>query len=224
MKSAVPLRKARSSLYQQVADQIRTMILSHQLQPGDKIDESAICQQFDVSRTPVREALKVLNTEGLIALSNHRGARVAVTRPDDVRQLFPIIGALEALAGELACRHVSEGDISYLQSLHDEMLICYQQKDYAGYAEHNREIHLGLFQLADNPALMALYHQLDIRTHAVRHVARKSQAEWDAAIADHQAMLIALRQRNGEALGQILRRHLQSKAQMVLGFLDDVGP
>ncbi|TCV98935.1 GntR family transcriptional regulator [Biostraticola tofi] len=219
MSNTVPLRVARTSLHQQVAERIRTMILNHQLLPGDKIDESALCQQFDVSRTPLREALKVLSNEGLIELLNHRGARVAVTRPHEVRQLFPIIGALEALAGELACAHVTAGDISYLQSLHDDMLRCYRQQDDAGYARLNREIHLGFFQLADNPALMALYQQLTARTHAVRHVARKSQAEWLAAIDDHEKMLIALRHRDGALMADILRRHLQHKAEMVLAFL-----
>lgn len=224
MMNPLPLRVARTSLHQQVADRIRVMILNHQLKPGDKIDESALCQQFDVSRTPLREALKVLSNEGLIELLNHRGARVALTRPEEVRQLFPIIGALEALAGELACANVTENDVSYLQSLHDDMVECFRQKDQAGYAELNREIHLGLFQLADNPALTALYQQLTTRTHAVRHVARKSQTDWQAAIDDHEMMLIALRHRDGEALARIMRRHLQDKAEVVLSFLESPSP
>jgi len=221
MSHAVPLPIERTSLHQQVANQIRTMILNHQLQPGDKIDESRLCEQFAVSRTPLREALKVLSNEGLIELLNHRGARVAVTRPEEVRQLFPLIGALEALAGELVCDNVTEGDIADLQSLHDAMLRCYQQQDYAGYATLNREIHLGILHLANNTALTALYQQLTIRTHAVRHVARKSLDEWQTAITEHENMLQFLRQRDGEALGKILRQHLKHKAEMVLSFLED---
>lgn len=219
MSHTTLLRIDRTSLYQKVAEQIRTMILNHQLKPGDKIDESALCQKFEVSRTPLREALKVLSNEGLIELLNHRGARVAVTRPEEVRQLFPVIGALEALAGELACANITDDDIHYLQSLHDEMLGCYRLEDFACYAEINHEIHLKIFHLADNPALTLLYNQLSIRTHAVRYVARKSQAEWRTAIDEHEEMMIALGQRDGEALGKILRRHLQNKAKMVLGFI-----
>lgn len=221
MSHATPLRIDRTSLHQQVADQIRTMILNHHLKPGDKIDESALCQQFDVSRTPVREALKVLGNEGLIELLNHRGARVAVTRPDEVRQLFPVIGALEALAGELACANVTDGDMRYLRSLHGEMLECYRQQDYARYAGLNHEIHLGIFHLADNPALTLLYNQLSIRTHAIRYVARKNQAEWKTAIDEHEEMMVALGQRDDETLGKILRQHLHNKAKMVLGYLKE---
>lgn len=210
----------RTSLHEEVAQRLRDMILNRTLQPGDKIDESALCAQFDVSRTPLREALKVLSMEGYIVLTARRGARVAVTSISDVRDLFPVIGALEALAGELACQQVNEQEILLIQSLHDLMIAAHQRGDQAGYARCNRDIHLSLFRIAGNPALTTLYHQLSARTHAVRHVAKKSPDDWQAAIADHEAMLVALRQRNGAALATILKQHLARKAQMVIAWLE----
>ncbi|MEG3130834.1 GntR family transcriptional regulator [Pantoea cypripedii] len=213
------LRVSRQSLHQEVADSLRKMILNHELMPGDKIDEQALCRQFDVSRTPLREALKVLSQEGHIELMTHRGARVAVTSADEVRHYFPIIGALEALAGELACQHVTESDIAWLQTLHDEMVVCAQSGDLAGYAERNRAIHLALFQLADNPPLQTMYEQLSIRTRSVRHTARKTPDELNLAIHDHEEIIQALRDRDGARIGVILRQHLNKKAEMVLKYL-----
>ncbi|WP_416414300.1 GntR family transcriptional regulator [Pantoea sp. App145] len=222
MSESVSVRSGRQSLHQEVANSLRSMILNHELMPGDKIDEQALCKQFDVSRTPLREALKVLSQEGHIELMTHRGARVAVTSADDVRHYFPIIGALEALAGELACHNVTDSDIAWLQFLHDEMVACAENGDLAGYAERNRAIHLGLFELADNPPLQTLYQQLSIRTRSVRHTARKTPDELSLAINDHEEIIQALRDRDGARIGTILRNHLNKKAEMVLKYLSSL--
>lgn len=212
------------SLHAEVAQRLRNMILNHELAPGEKIDEPALCERFGVSRTPLREALKVLSMEGHIVLAPHRGARVAITSTEDVRDLFPVIGALEALAGELACQQVTELQIASLQLLHDEMVHCYRQGDAAGYAERNREIHLTIFNIADNGPLTQLYQQVSARTHSVRYVARKSPADWALAIEEHEQMLVALRARDGEALGKILKDHLAGKAHVVIAFLEKQRP
>lgn len=209
------------SLHAEVAQQLRNMILNLELKPGEKIDEPALCERFGVSRTPLREALKVLSMEGLIVLAPHRGARVALTSVEDVRDLFPIIGALEALAAELACQQVTELQIESLQLLHDEMVICYRTEDAAGYAERNREIHNTLFNIAGNAQLTQLYLHLSARTHAVRYVARKAPTDWAQAVAEHEQILEALRRRDGEQLGKILKEHLAGKAQVVIAFLEN---
>jgi DNA-binding GntR family transcriptional regulator len=171
----------------------------------------------------LREALKVLSREGLITLSPNRGAQVAVTTVEDVRDLFPIIGALETLAAELACKQVTELQIESLQLIHDEMVECYRKGDAAGYADRNIQIHNIIFHIADNPHLTQLYMSLNTRTHAVRYVARKAPEDWSQAVADHEVILEALRNRNGEQLGKILRDHLARKAEVVINFIRSQG-
>ncbi len=209
-----------ASLHTKVAQQLRHMILTLELAPGEKIDEPALCERFAVSRTPLREALKVLSREGLITLAPHRGARVAVTSVDDVRELFPVIGALEALAAELACQRVSGLQIDSLQLLHNEMVDCYRAGDTAGYAERNQRIHNTIFSIAGNAQLTGLYQHLTARTHSVRYVARKTPADWARAVDEHVQFLQALRNRDGAALGKMMKDHLAGKAEMVIAFLE----
>ncbi|WP_413738173.1 GntR family transcriptional regulator [Sodalis sp. RH21] len=207
--------QARISLHYEVAALIRDMILRHELNPGDKIVEQALCDRFGVSRTPVREAIKVLSHEGIIELLANRGARVAKITPDEIAELFPIIGALEALAGEMACRRLNDGDLARIRALHDEMVGYHRQNNHADYARINRAIHHSLFEIAGNPELLAIYQRLNIRIHGARYIARKSPARWRQAIEEHELMIQALEARDGERLAGILRTHLRHKAEMV---------
>ncbi len=221
MTDRKPFSTPGTSLHAEVAQQLRHMILNLELEPGTKIDEQALCERFAVSRTPLREALKVLSREGLITLAPHRGARVAVTSVEDVRELFPVIGALEALAAELACRQVSELQIESMQLLHNEMVDCYQSRDIAGYAQCNQRIHNTLFSIAGNAQLTLLYQHLSARTHAVRYVARKTPVDWARAVDEHVQMMAALRRRDGQGLANILKDHLAGKAEVVIAFLNN---
>lgn len=205
----------RRSLHDELAAQLRDMLMRGELKAGDKISEPALCDRFGVSRTPLREALKVLANEGLIILSPNRGASVARISPGEVDELFPIMGAMEALAGEEACAHASDSDVAGVQALHDEMLACYRAGDSAGYLRLNRRIHEAFFEIAGNQALTQLYQTLMVRIHAVRFIAQKSTERWREAVEDHEAMMAALRARDGARLAQVLKEHLRHKAAMV---------
>src|SRR5690606_19545511 len=152
----------------------------------------ALCARFGVSRTPLREALKILASSGVVILSPNRGASVAEISPQEVDQLFPIMGALEALAGELACTKISGAQIARIRKLHDQMVRHYEKKEAAPYLKINRQIHETIFDAADNPELTQLYHNVMVRTNAVRFTTKKSPARWDEAIADHEHIMDAL--------------------------------
>jgi DNA-binding GntR family transcriptional regulator len=113
---------SRQALHEAVANRLRDMIVEDQLKPGARLNERALCEQLGISRTPLREALRVLATEGLISLLPNRGAQVVTLSPEDVRDTFDVMGALEGLSGELACRHVTDADIAALRTLHAEMV------------------------------------------------------------------------------------------------------
>ena len=165
---------ARKSLHGELVAVLRDMILGGELKPGDKIPEAALCARFGVSRTPLREATKVLAAEGLLQLLPSRGAQVAKITSAEIEELFPIMGALEGLAGELACRKASDAEIAAIRVMHDEMVGCYRRNEYAAYAKLNRSIHEAFFTAARSPVLTGYFNNLIIRTHAIRFVARKS--------------------------------------------------
>lgn len=213
----------RRSLHGELAVQLRDMMVRGELKPGDKLSEQLLCERFGVSRTPLREALKVLAAEGLLVLSPNRGATVARISPNEIDELFPIMGALEAVAGELSCERATDKDIARLEAMHKEMLVHYKNGDAAAYLRLNRKIHEFLFEIADNSALTQLYQTLMIRIHSVRFIAQKSSERWREAVEDHEEMMEALRARDAARLGAILKIHLRHKAEMVHEALDQLG-
>lgn len=211
---------ARRSLHDELVGLVRGLIVEGDLAAGEKIPEQALCERFGVSRTPLREALKVLASEGIVTLHPNRGATVASVTPELVEEIFPIMGALEALAGETACVKATSADIARVRALHDSMVAHYERGERTAYLRLNQEIHRELFVIAGNAALTQLYEQLMVRIHAVRFIARKSPERWREAIEDHQKMIAALEARNGPALAHILKQHLVHKAGMVREALD----
>jgi DNA-binding GntR family transcriptional regulator len=203
---------ARRSLHDEVAGLVRDMIIAGDLAAGEKIPEAVLCARFGVSRTPLREALKVLAAEGLVTLTPNRGASVAKITPEEIEELFPIMGVLEALAGEIACAQLTAVDLSRLEKLHATMVAHYGRGDWTAYSKANRIIHETLFEIAGNATLSSLYQQLMVRIHAVRFVARKSPERWREAVEDHERMMVALRARDGAGLAGTLREHLRHKA------------
>jgi len=211
---------ARRSLHGELVGLVRTLIVEGELVAGEKIPEQALCERFGVSRTPLREALKVLASEGIVTLHPNRGATVAGVTRELVEDVFPIMGALEALAGEAACEKASAADIGRIRRLHDEMVAHYERGERSAYLRLNQGIHRALFEIAGNAALTQLYEQLMVRIHAVRFIARKSPERWREAIEDHDKMIEALEARNGPALAAVLKQHLVHKAGMVFEALD----
>lgn len=203
---AVPI--VRHSLHESLVAPLREMILQGELKPGDKVPEEQLCERFGVSRTPIREALKVLAAEGVLQILPHRGAIVARITEEQVEELFPIMASLERLAGRLAAPHASDADIARVRALHDRMIDHFEKSEEVEYLSHNRLIHEAFFDLAGNATLAAFYQQILTRIHACRFVMRKSREHWAAAVADHEKIIAALEARDGERLGDLLEVHV----------------
>ncbi|MBX9926079.1 MAG: GntR family transcriptional regulator [Hyphomicrobiaceae bacterium] len=214
-KADTLMQIVRRTLHDEVADQLRALIISGELAPGQKVPEALLSEQFGVSRTPMREALKVLASENFVQLLPNKGAIVTRLTRQEIDELFPIMGALEALAGELACRNLKLKDLAHIKRLHEAMVDCYQRDDWPGYAGHNRAIHEQIFETAGNASLTHLFQQLMMRIRSVRFIAKSSPEGWLAAIRDHEQMILALEARDGAALGSTLRSHLRHKADVV---------
>ncbi len=207
---------ARRSLSETLAERLRDLIISGDLAAGDKIDETQLCLLFGVSRTPLREAIKIVATEGLVTLTPNRGARVATITAAEIAELFPIMGALEGLAGELAVPRLTDKSLARLEALHTEICASRASNTWLAYSKANRAFHAHLFVIAGNAALQLAYDHLMVRIHAVRFIARQPAAAWDQAVADHEDIMAALRARKAKNLGQLLRRHLDNKARSVI--------
>lgn len=206
----------RKSLHQETARRIRALILEGELEPGVRIGEQALCARFGVSRTPVREALKALASEGLVTIVPNRGATVSQLSETELAETFAVMGALEGLAGELACASMTDGEIAEIARLHGLMLEHYRARDMPRYFSVNQQIHDAIMDGARNAVLKAQYGQLAGRIRLARYRANMSECRWAAAVAEHEQILRALQDRDGERLSRLLRGHLDGKLVVVL--------
>ena len=164
----------RPSLHEELIDRLRTMIVEGVLTAGEKVPERALCDKLGVSRTPMREALKVLAADRLLTLEPNRGARVRAITLDDLEEVFPLMGALEALAGELACANITDAQMTELRKTHELMLECFHASDLSGYFRHNQRIHEIIMQAADNSTLSSMVQSLAVRVRRARYLANMS--------------------------------------------------
>ena len=213
----------RRSLHDELVERLRRRIVEGELAPGEKISEKALCAAYGVSRTPLREALKVLAREGLVLLTPNRGAQVSMLTVADIEEAFPVIGALEALAGELACERATDGEISKITLLHQKMLTAWKNRDRKKYFRLNQRIHEALAAAARNPVLDQMRAMLTGRVARARYYANISTPRWDQAMKEHKAILAALKARDGGRLGRVLKRHLRHKLETLREVIED-GP
>ena len=213
----------RRMLHEAAADRLRELIIEGVLAPGAHLNERVLCGQLAVSRTPLREAFRTLAGEGMVELQPNRGAVVATLQRRDVEHAFELMSALEGLAGELAAARATPAERAALHGLHAEMLSAHARRDLPAYYRLNRQIHRRIVDLARNPMLADAYTRLNARLHALRFRSNLVRDKWDAAVAEHGAMIEALEARDGARLGAVLRGHLDHKRATVLAQLD-TGP
>ncbi len=163
----------------------------------------------------MREALKVLANEGLVRLTPNRGAVISELTLQDLEDAFPVMGALEALAGELACVHITDQEIAEIRALQGRMVECFENRKLAPYFELNQEIHSRILQAARNNTLNAVAKSLGDRLRRARYMANISTTRWAQALAEHAAILEALEQRDGQKLGELMKNHLAHKLDTV---------
>lgn len=207
---------ARSTLPEAAAERLRALIIEGDLPPGAKLNERELSERLGVSRTPLREAFRMLAADGLLVQLPNRGAQVVALSQADVRGAFEVMGALEGLAGELAVARVTDADIADLRALQGDMEAAHAGRDLPTYYRINRLIHDRLNALAGNAVLEQTYRTLNARLHALRFRSNLNPAKWDLAVAEHRAMIEALAARDGAALRDLLVGHLRAKKQAVL--------
>ena len=210
---------SRRSLHTEVVDCLRDMIVEGALPPGSKVPELELCERFGVSRTPLREALKVLAADGLILLAPHRGAWVSKLTITELEEVFPVMGALEALSGELACERITDRQLEEIRKAHNEMVGYYQARQRQEYFRLNQQIHQAILEAANNQTLAAQYRSLASRIRRARYLANMSDKRWSQAVDEHKRILRALEDRDGGKLATILKQHLRNKFETVQEWL-----
>jgi DNA-binding GntR family transcriptional regulator len=206
----------RQRLHDTVVDHLRGFIVEGLLAPGVKLNERLLCETLGISRTPLREALKVLAADGLIEISPNKGATVSLMSEAEIREMFELMSGLEAFSGELACERITAGEIAEIKALHYAMLACRAQNDLSGYYSRNQTIHDKINEAARNSALRQTYLSINRRLKALRFRSNFQTPKWDAAIRDHEQMIEALEARDGKRMSTILRAHLLAKRDAVL--------
>lgn len=211
-----PAARGAPTLPSALAERLREMIIEGRLAPGSRLNERALCERLGVSRTPLREAFRVLAAEGLIELQPNRSAQVVALSEGDVRESFEVMGALEALSGELACRRITDDEVAEIKALTFEMLACHARRDLPAYYRLNRAIHDRINEAAGNTLLRHVYVTLNQRIQNLRFRSNFDADKWRRAAREHADIVDALEARDGARVAAILRDHLAHKGEAVL--------
>lgn len=213
----------RAALHEQVAQRLRQMLVENRIPPGGKLNERELCEVLNVSRTPLREAIKMLAAEGLVELVPNRGAIAIALTEADVVNTFEVMAGLESQSGELAAQRITDEELAEIRALHFEMLAAYTRNDLSAYYSLNARIHRAINAAAKNPVLTATYNQVNARLQALRFRSNQDGAKWKRAVGEHDKMIEALSARDPAAMREVLLTHLTNKRDTVLEQLREDG-
>jgi DNA-binding GntR family transcriptional regulator len=209
----------RRSLHEDIVEILREMVLEGQLRPGERILELELCRKLNVSRTPMREALKVLAAEQLVELQPSRGAVVTGVRIEEVVEHFEVLEALDATIGELAAARIADAELREVEALHREMVEHHHAGRRSKYFETNQAVHAKLAAATRNKSLVATHLQYSRKIARVRYTANFSQIRWDESVDEHEKIIVALRRRDCAALSGLMREHMRATARSVIAAL-----
>ena len=205
-----------AALHEQVAHRLRQMLVENRIPPGAKLNERELSGVLNVSRTPLREAIKMLAAEGLVELLPNRGAIAVELLEADILNTFEVMAGLEAQSGELAAQRITVAELNEIKAMHFEMLAAFTRRDLPAYYRLNAAIHSAINAAAKNPVLTATYRQVNARLQALRFRSNQDEAKWQAAVAEHGQMIDALSAGDAAAMRRILTQHLVNKQGVVI--------
>ncbi|MGL5003279.1 MAG: GntR family transcriptional regulator, partial [Casimicrobium sp.] len=206
MSTVLPFRSL--SLHDQVAERLRDLIFDRTLEPGSFIDEIALAGEWNISRTPLREALKVLAAEGLVELVQRRGCRVVEMSDDDADALFPVMALLEGRCAFEATQNASDADVRQLDRLHDELEHAASAHDIDAYYRANHAFHTFVQQLAGNRWLDRVTGDLRKFVRLLRGRQLKLPGRIDQSINEHRVLIAAMRARDSTRAERAMHDHL----------------
>lgn len=205
---ASPAPLAPRALYQEVAERLRQQIFDRTLEPGSWIDEQKLAGAFGISRTPLREALKVLAVEGLVTMKVRRGAYVTEMSPDDVSQIYHLLSLLESDAAGEATRRATDEDVAHLRHLHERLERQVRQRE--AFFDTNEQFHLELLRIAANRWRTQIVSDLRKVMKLNRHHSLFRQGRIHESLSEHRAVMEAIEARDGDAATRLMQRHFEN--------------
>lgn len=210
-----------NSLHDETAKRIRGMILGGTLAIGQKIDEKKLSERMGVSRTPIREALRTLSSEGFIDLVPRRGAFVSQVSDVDIKEMFEVMSGLEGLCMRLAMPRLTDKDLEKLEALHSAMEEQYAKRDHKSYLKVNWAIHGYIQKRSNNQLLNEIIEGLRWKITLFRRRQLYQSGRFDLSIQEHRDLMTAIRKRDTAAAEQALSRHLLRQGQSLVNTLQD---
>lgn len=201
---------AQPALYQEVAERLRQRIFSHELQPGTRVDEQALADQYGISRTPLREALKVLAAEGLVTLKPRRGCYVTELAERDLEDIFPLMALLEGRCAFEATQKAGPGDLKRLEALHEKLERFAAKGDANGFFDANQEFHEALQALTGNRWLKQVIDDLRKVLKLTRRDSLRLEGRLKQSLEEHRRILAAIRERDAASAEALMHAHLLS--------------
>lgn len=214
--SAELISLPRPVLHQAVAVRLRQRIVEGEIAPGAKLNERELSAALQVSRTPLREAIKMLAAEGLVELLPNRGAVAAQLSAQDVADTFEVIAGLEGQSGELAAQRITAAELAEIRALHFEMLAAFTRRDLPSYYPLNARIHSLINVAARNPVLTQTYGFVNARLQALRFRSNFDERKWQHAVEEHTLMVDRLAARDASGMRTLMLQHLNNKRDVVL--------
>ena len=199
-------RLRESALYEQVAERVRARILAHTLPPGSWIDEQALAAEYGISRTPLREALKVLASEGLVTMKLRRGAYVTEVSERDLSEVFHLLALLESDAAAVVATQATAAQMAELEALHLQLETTVADRD--AFFSANEQFHMRLLLIADNRWRLQMVNDLRRVMKLNRHHSLFKQGRLEASLAEHREIMAALSARDGARVKRLMRQHI----------------
>jgi DNA-binding GntR family transcriptional regulator len=224
--SAIPPKQVlqRHSLHDQLVAKLREMILNCELRPGSALPEKMLCENFGVSRTPLREAFKVLGSEGLIELRPHRTPKITLIDPDEITAVFEVMVALERLVGLRAARLATAREIAAIDAMHAQLVTLHRDGSRAAYFRMNQAIHAEIARLNGNPVLQTMWAALTVKILRARSLANFDAKRWDESIDEHEHFMALLRAGDVEGFADALSEHMRRTGAAVCSVLAATRP
>lgn len=193
-----------------VVERLRSLIVTEELAAGTRLRERQLADRLGVSRTPLRDALKVLAAEGLVRIEPKRGAMVRHPSPAEIEEKLSVLAVLEGFAGECAARSATDAEIAAIGQLHDELTAAFERQDRAAYFRCNQDIHRAIVAAARNETLAGVHAQLNAQLTFYRWKGSADRALWTTAVTEHARLLTLLQNRDAASLAEALRAHVAS--------------
>lgn len=204
---------ARVSLHDAIVNRLRDRIIEGDLPPGTRLHETQLGVQLGVSRTPLREAIKFLASEGLVDLVQSHGAFVRELTKNDVADMMLVLKNLECLAAKLAVAKASDEEIRNIRIIHDRMILNYKARRRLEYYKDNQEIHTAIVKLCKNSTLEHCHNTIQNRLKRIRFISHEGELNWSKAVEEHEEIMEALERRDETRLSMAVDRHLSAASE-----------